>query len=91
MGRHHDVLHELAQMSLADRTDEGVHGQLMLALYRCGRRANALHAFQRLRGAMLDELGLEPSPWLHNLQRAVLDADPRLDDAGLTKIASGLR
>ena len=79
VGRHYDVVDELAQLAFDDRTDEGVHGHLMLALYRCGRRAHALRTFHQLRDAMLDELGLEPSPRLQRLQRAVLEADADLD------------
>ena len=91
IGRHHDVVDELAQLALQDRTDEGVHGHLMLALHRCGRRAHALHAFHQLRSAMLDELGLEPSPRLHQLQRAILDADPELETGGhFNKTVTGL-
>jgi|GEM_PF-637162 len=91
IGRHHDVVDELAQLALQDRTDEGVHGHLMLALHRCGRRAHALHAFHQLRAAMLDELGLEPSPKLHQLQRAILEADPELETGGhFNKTITGL-
>jgi SARP family transcriptional regulator, regulator of embCAB operon len=92
IGRHHAAADELSGLALTDLTNESLHGHLMLALHRCGRRADALHAFRRLREAMLDELGLEPSPWLHRLQRAILDADPALDagdqwgGAGLTDI-----
>lgn len=53
--------------------------QLMIALYRCGRQAESLAAFQRARGALVDELGIEPGPRLRDLEQAVLTADPRLD------------
>jgi SARP family transcriptional regulator, regulator of embCAB operon len=90
IGRHHSAADELSGLALADLTNESVHGHLMLALHRCGRRAHALHAFHRLRTAMLAELGLEPSPWLHRLQQAILDADPTLDVGDHYKIAIGL-
>ncbi|MGW6443639.1 BTAD domain-containing putative transcriptional regulator [Lentzea sp. NPDC055074] len=53
--------------------------QLMIALYRCGRQAESLAAFQRARGVLVDELGIEPGPRLRDLEQAVLTADPRLD------------
>ncbi|WP_256557327.1 BTAD domain-containing putative transcriptional regulator [Lentzea sp. HUAS12] len=53
--------------------------QLMIALYRCGRQAEALAAFQRARGVLVGELGIEPGPRLKDLEQAVLTADPRLD------------
>ena len=53
--------------------------QLMLALYRCGRQAESLAAFQRARGVLADELGIDPGPRLKDLEQAVLTADPRLD------------
>ncbi|MGW3292086.1 AfsR/SARP family transcriptional regulator [Streptomyces sp. NPDC001002] len=84
LGRHHSIVDELSGLVVRDRTHEGLHGQLMLALYRCGRRAHALQVFQRLRLTMLDELGLEPSPWLHRLQQAILATDPALDDGSTT-------
>jgi tetratricopeptide (TPR) repeat protein len=53
--------------------------QLMVALYRCGRQAEALSAFQRLRRHLADELGLDPSQELMGLERSVLTQDPGLD------------
>ncbi|HEX7302039.1 BTAD domain-containing putative transcriptional regulator [Lentzea sp.] len=53
--------------------------QLMIALYRCGRQAEALAAFHRARGVLVDELGIEPGTRLRDLEQAVLTADPRLD------------
>lgn len=87
LGRHHSIVDELSALAALDRTHEGVHGQLMIALYRCRRRAHALDVFQRLRSAMREELGLEPSPWLHRLQRAILGAelDAELDAGDLTE------
>lgn len=52
---------------------------LMLALYRCGRQADALRAYQRLRVRLADELGIDPSPALGTLEAAILRHDPRLD------------
>ena len=57
---------------------ERLRGLLMLALYRCGRRAEALEAFQDVRRHMVDELGLEPGPELRELQAAVLADRPEL-------------
>ncbi|MCX2948579.1 BTAD domain-containing putative transcriptional regulator [Lentzea sp. NEAU-D7] len=53
--------------------------QLMIALYRSGRQAESLAAFQRARSVLVDELGIEPGPRLRDLEQAVLTADPRLD------------
>ena len=60
---------------------ERLHGQLMLALYRCGRQAEALEVFQRLRGALVDELGIEPSTELHEIQGAILRHDATVGPA----------
>jgi WD40 repeat protein/DNA-binding SARP family transcriptional activator len=54
-------------------------GQLMLALYRTGRQAEALQAFTRARAVLVDELGVEPGPALQRIQAAVLAHDPDLD------------
>ncbi|MBV1855608.1 AfsR/SARP family transcriptional regulator [Catellatospora tritici] len=79
LGAHHEILGELAALTAQYPMHEGLHRQLMLALYRAGRRSHALDAFRRLRGVLNDELGLEPSPRLQALQRAVLEADPVLE------------
>src|SRR6185503_10966277 len=57
---------------------ERLWGQLMLALYRCGRQADALEAFQEARRVLADELGLEPGPELRGLQEAILVHDPSI-------------
>ena len=53
--------------------------QLMLALYRSGRQADALEAYRSAREALVDELGIEPSPELQRLEQAILRHDPALD------------
>jgi len=60
---------------------ERLHGQLMLALYRSGRQAEALSAYQAARRMLVDELGIDPSPALQGLERAILRQDPSLDRA----------
>jgi len=52
---------------------ERLHGQMMLALYRSGRQADALDAFQRMRATLVRELGIEPGPELQELNRAILN------------------
>ncbi|MET7935262.1 AfsR/SARP family transcriptional regulator [Streptomyces sp. NPDC005322] len=79
LGGHLEVLSDLASLVVEHRFHEGIHGQYMLALHRSGQRTRALAAYQRLRTAMTEELGLEPSAKLQRLQRAVLASDPRLD------------
>ncbi len=55
---------------------ERLQGQLMLALYRCGRQADALERYRKARGSLVAELGLEPGRGLHELERAILAHDP---------------
>ena len=57
---------------------ERLWGHLMVALYRCGRQADALETFQEARRVLADELGLEPGPSLRHLQEAILAQDPAL-------------
>ncbi|MFD9740649.1 BTAD domain-containing putative transcriptional regulator [Umezawaea sp. NPDC059074] len=77
-GRHHAVLGELERMSEAHPLRERSCAQLMLALYRCGRQADALTAFGRVRSLLVDELGLEPCRELRTLQHAILTHDETL-------------
>jgi DNA-binding SARP family transcriptional activator len=78
LGRHHELLGELAGLVGRYRTHEGMHAHLMLALYRSGRRGEAIDVYRRLRTCLVNELGLEPSPSLRRLQHAILMSDPRL-------------
>jgi DNA-binding SARP family transcriptional activator len=83
-GRHAEVAGELEGLVREHPLRERLRGQLMLALYRAGRQANALEAYQDARRALSDELGLEPSRELRELQQAILRHDPVLDDAVAT-------
>jgi ABC-type transport system substrate-binding protein/DNA-binding SARP family transcriptional activator/streptogramin lyase len=78
LGRHEDVLSELESLARANPLRERLQGQLMLALYRCGRQAEALEAYRAARRRLVEELGLEPSPELQRLERAILAHDPTL-------------
>ncbi|MEV0092392.1 AfsR/SARP family transcriptional regulator [Streptomyces sp. NPDC050738] len=79
LGRHHELLGELHGLATRHPLHEGMHEQLMLALYRAGRRSDALTAYRRLRSALNQSLGLDPSPVIERLHRAVLDSSPHLD------------
>ncbi|MFC9931186.1 BTAD domain-containing putative transcriptional regulator [Streptomyces sp. NPDC127190] len=78
LGRHHELLGELAGLCAQYPLHEGLQAQLMIALYRAGRRSTALETYQRLRTLLSRELGLDPSPELRELQSALLEADPAL-------------
>ncbi len=76
-GRHDVVLGELETVVAEHPYRESFRRQQVLALYRAGRQKEALEAYQAARDA-LDELGIEPSPELRELERAVLRQDPGL-------------
>nr|WP_236666969.1 BTAD domain-containing putative transcriptional regulator [Nonomuraea sp. K271] len=76
LGRNADVIPELHALIADHPTRERFTAQLMIALYRAGRQAEALRAYQRTRQALVDELGLEPGPELRELHQAVLRGDP---------------
>ncbi|MGW6395259.1 BTAD domain-containing putative transcriptional regulator [Streptomyces sp. NPDC055103] len=83
-GRHHAVIGELKAMVESEVLRERSCAQLMLALYRCGRQADALNVYAHVRSALVDELGLEPSRELQNLQRGILAHDPALATPGVS-------
>ena len=78
LGEHRELMPAL-RSALADNPfRERLWGQLMLALYRSGRQADALETFQEARRVLADELGLEPGPELRRLQEAILAHDPAI-------------
>ena len=79
LGRHADVTGELEALVAVHPLRERLHGQLMLALYRGGRQAEALGAYRAARQILVRELGLEPGPALQRLEAAILRQDPALD------------
>ncbi|MFE0106916.1 BTAD domain-containing putative transcriptional regulator [Streptomyces sp. NPDC059009] len=79
LGRHHELLGELRALTHQHPTHEDLASHLMIALYRCGRQADALDAYHRLRLALRAELGAQPSPRLGELHGDMLAAHPRLE------------
>jgi DNA-binding SARP family transcriptional activator/tetratricopeptide (TPR) repeat protein len=77
-GRHAELAGELAQLAMDHPLRERFAAQLMLALYRCGRQAEALAVYQRTRRMLVDELGVEPGRELRDLQAGILAGDHRL-------------
>src|SRR5207237_10217669 len=78
LGRQGDLIAELEVLCEEFPVHEGFRGQHMLALYRCGRQAEALRAYQKTRTYLAEELGLEPSPQLQELERRILNHDKSL-------------
>ncbi|GAA0608499.1 AfsR/SARP family transcriptional regulator [Kutzneria viridogrisea] len=81
LGRHRHVVDELSGVVRSHPTHEGFSAKLMTALYRCGRKVEALEVFRRLRAEFVDQLGLEPSAALHDLHQRVLTDDHSLSPA----------
>ena len=78
LGAHRELVPELRATIDASPFRERLWGQLMLALYRSGRQADALETFQEARRVLSDELALEPGPELRRLQEAILAQDPAI-------------
>ena len=78
LGEHRDVVSTIRRTVDEQPFRERLWGQLMLALYRSGRQADALDTFQEARRVLGDELGLEPGPELRQLQEAILMQDPAI-------------
>ena len=79
LGSHRDVIAELEALVAEQPLRERLRAQLMLALYRAGRQAEALAAYQDGRRALVEELGIDPSRPLQELEQAILRQDPELD------------
>jgi DNA-binding SARP family transcriptional activator/streptogramin lyase len=78
LGRHDDLVPELEALVREHPLRERLRHQLMLALYRSGRQADALEAYRDARRVLRDELGLDPGDDLQELQKAILAHDPAL-------------
>jgi DNA-binding SARP family transcriptional activator/pimeloyl-ACP methyl ester carboxylesterase/class 3 adenylate cyclase len=78
LGRHHELVPELEPLVAEHLFRERLRGQLMLALYRCGRQADALHVFRSGRRALVEDLGIDPGPALQELELGILRQDPGL-------------
>lgn len=78
LGRHDGLVAELETLVAAHPYRERLRAQLMVALYRAGRQADALAAFQEARRVLVEELGIDPSRDLQDLERAILRQDPAL-------------
>jgi predicted ATPase/DNA-binding SARP family transcriptional activator len=79
LGRHSEAVGDLSELVQRLPLRERIHEQLVLALYRSGRQAEALRAYEDVRRTLSEELGLDPGPELRGLERAVLHHDPALD------------
>jgi DNA-binding SARP family transcriptional activator len=82
LGRHDELTAELDGLVARHPLRERLRGQLMLALYRSGRQADALSSFQAARETLVGEFGIEPGPPLRQLELAILRQDPALDLTG---------
>jgi predicted ATPase/DNA-binding SARP family transcriptional activator len=78
LGRHSELVGQLEALIGEHPYRERLRAQLMLALYRCERQADALQAYQNARRTLVDELGIEPGERLRELERAILAQDPAL-------------
>jgi len=77
-GEHTQLLPDLDQLAADHPLDERIHGQLMVALYRSGRQADALAAYRRLRITLNEQLGIDPGQALRDLETAILRQDASL-------------
>jgi class 3 adenylate cyclase len=93
LGRHIELVSELEALVQAERLRERPRAQLMLALYRSGRQADALAAYRDARKTLVEELGIDPGPELRELEAAILRQDESLlvEDATLARPAMQFR
>jgi DNA-binding SARP family transcriptional activator len=90
LARHRQMIGELETLVAEHPYRERLRAQLMLALYRSGRQAEALRVYQEARRTLVDELGIEPSVQLQRLEKAILNQNPSLEaPTGVTLAPSG--
>ncbi|MED7929216.1 BTAD domain-containing putative transcriptional regulator [Nonomuraea sp. LP-02] len=78
LGNHHELVPELTELVKTYPLRERIRGQLMLALYRSGRQAEALQAYRDARRTAIEELGIEPNEQLQRLEHGILTSDEKL-------------
>jgi len=89
LGNHRQLVPELMELVVAHPVRERFRAQLMLALYRSGRQAEALDVYRSAREALVDAFGIEPTPALRELERAILTQDPSLAAGSPQSAAEG--
>lgn len=89
LGRHAALIAELEQLVFHQPLRERLRAQLMLALYRSGRQAEALDVYRKTRAALVEAFGIDPSPALRELERAILRQDPSLDRQREAAVGAG--
>ena len=89
LGHHDALIGELEGLVARYPLQERLRGQLMLALYRAGRQADALRVYKETRRVLVDELGIEPSKELQQLEHAILVHDPSLEPPPVARGAGG--
>src|SRR4051794_38810882 len=90
-GRHGELVAELEALVAEHPLSERLHGQLMVALYRSGRQAEALEAYRRARERLVEAVGIEPGPELQRLHAAMLRQDASLDAPPRSELPPELR
>ncbi|MBW3663736.1 MAG: AAA family ATPase [Actinobacteria bacterium] len=90
LDRHVEVVAELEELVAAHPLREDLRAHLMVALYRCGRQAEALDGYRTARRQLVDELGMEPGTRLRALEQAVLAQDPNLNAPGSARVADSV-
>jgi len=91
LGRHEEVVNELESLAREHPLRERLQGLRLMALYGCGRQADALEAYRTTRRRLVDELGVEPGPELKELERRILEHDPSLEPPRRERRAAATR